>query len=112
MFDHDEIGRVSCTHRTTLKSESDVTPFRDGFRVFWQPSRRTESASGQAGRAADVASATTTEVGVGKPLDGSLSPRDLIPLPKRGGGDLEVTICVQDVVSTKTRRHQPRHQSA
>ncbi|PWN22569.1 hypothetical protein BCV69DRAFT_149314 [Microstroma glucosiphilum] len=108
VFDHDDVGRVCCTRKPSVKSDLEDESERDGLKVFWQPSPKGEVDAGLGGSVTSDAIPSESTGGVNDFLNASLSSKDLAALPKRGGGDLEVTVCVQDVMSLKTRRGLPR----
>lgn len=96
VFDHDEDGTVTCTTQATVKADPQHEP--DERRTCWQPPPIMTSVPGPEHNKSVSGSSSTRAQDTSQSADVELS-MDLASLPKRDGGDLELTFCIQGEVS-------------
>lgn len=98
-FGHDEDGTVTCTAQANMKG----VPEHETDFLLWQPPRTMLSIPGSDHEKASSGSSSTTAQDGRQSVDVELSIEDLASLPRREGGDLELTFCIQGKVRRPPR---------
>jgi hypothetical protein len=97
LFAHDEDGRViggaSAIMTADSQHDSSVSP------ICWQPLLIAASISGPEHITIASGSSSVVAQDTSQSVDAELSMEDLVSIPRREGGDLELTFCIQGEVS-------------